>query len=61
MKYFILILFIVFVSIIVGTISSDYFIKYNQEYELENFIISCMQKFGHYNDELLTCLNRDFP
>ena len=46
-------------SIVIGTVTFQYSMEYFKERELENLIISCMQQFGHYSDELVSCLNRD--
>ncbi|MFB5602258.1 MAG: hypothetical protein ACE5Q8_05200 [Nitrosopumilus sp.] len=37
----------------------QYSVEYYEERELENLIISCMEQFGHYSDELVSCLNKE--
>ena len=44
-------------SIVIGTVGFEYYNQYAQERELENMIVSCMEQFGHYSDELVNCLN----
>ena len=39
--------------------SVEYSMEYSEERELENLIISCMEQFGHYSDELVSCLNKN--
>ena len=59
MRFILIILLIALLSIVVGTIAFEYSIEYSEERELENLIISCMKQFGHYSDELVSCLNND--
>ena len=59
MRFILIILLIALLSIVVGTIAFEYSIEYFEERELENLIISCMKQFGHYSDELVSCLNND--
>jgi len=59
MRINIIILIIALLSILIGTVGFDYFVAFNQERELENLIISCMEKYGHYSDKLVNCLNDD--
>ena len=47
-------------SIVIGTVAFEYSVEYSKERELENLIILCMEQFGHYSDELVSCLNQDF-
>jgi len=60
MRFILIIPLIALLSIVVGTIAFEYSIEYSEERELENLIISCMKQFGHYSDELVSCLNNDF-
>ena len=59
MRINIIILTIALLSILIGTVGFDYFVAFNQERELENLIISCMEQHGHYSDELVSCLNKE--
>ena len=59
MRFILIILLIALLSIVVGTIAFEYSIEYSEERELENLIISCMEQFGHYSDELVSCLNEE--
>ena len=59
MRFILIISLIALISIVVGTITFEYSMEYSEERELENLIISCMKQFGHYSDELVSCLNRD--
>ena len=59
MRFILIIPLIALLSIVVGTIAFEYSIEYFEERELENLIISCMKQFGHYSDELVSCLNND--
>ena len=59
MRFNLIIPLIALLSIVVGTIAFEYSIEYSEERELENLIISCMKQFGHYSDELVSCLNND--
>ena len=60
MRFILIIPLIALLSIVVGTMAFEYSIEYSEERELENLIISCMKQFGHYSDELVSCLNNDF-
>jgi len=60
MRFILIIPLIALLSIVVGTVTFEYSIEYSEERELENLIISCMKQFGHYSDELVSCLNNDF-
>ena len=59
MRFILIIPLIALLSIVVGTMAFEYSIEYSEERELENLIISCMKQFGHYSDELVSCLNND--
>ena len=59
MRFILIIPLIALLSIVVGTIAFEYSIEYSEERELENLIISCMKQFGHYSDELVSCLNKN--
>ncbi len=59
MRFILIIPLIALLSIVVGTVAFEYSIEYSEERELENLIISCMKQFGHYSDELVSCLNND--
>ena len=50
---------IALVSIVIGTVGFEYYDQYSQERELESLIVSCMEKYGHYSDKLVNCLNDD--
>jgi len=56
-------IFIIFIitltSIVIGTVGFEYYVGYIEDHELENLIILCMEKHGHYGDDLISCLNRD--
>ena len=60
MRFILIIPLIALLSIVVGTVAFEYSMEYYEERELENLIISCMKQFGHYSDELVSCLNNDF-
>ena len=57
MQFVFIILIIALVSIAIGTVGSEYYNEYVQQYELESLIVSCMEQFGHYSDKLVNCLN----
>jgi hypothetical protein len=59
MRFILFIPIIALVSIAIGTVGFEYYNQYAQERELENMIVSCMEHFGHYSDELVNCLNDD--
>ena len=59
MRIILIIPLIALFSIVIGTVGSEYYVEYFEKYELENLIISCMEKYGHYSDELISCLNDD--
>jgi hypothetical protein len=59
MRIILIIPLIALFSIVIGTVGSEYYVEYSEKYELENLIISCMEKYGHYSDELISCLNDD--
>ena len=60
MRFILIILLVATLSIVIGTMAFQYSMAYFEERELENLIISCMEQFGHYSDELVSCLNKDF-
>ena len=60
MRFILIILLVATLSIVIGTMAFQYSMEYFEERELENLIISCMEQFGHYSDELVSCLNKDF-
>jgi len=53
----IIIIIITLVSIVIGTVSFDYFNEYVEKRDLENFIVSCMELYGNDSDDLVNCLN----
>jgi nitrate/TMAO reductase-like tetraheme cytochrome c subunit len=57
MRYVVIIPIIVLVSIVIGTVGFDYSNEYVEKRDLENFIVSCMEQYGHDSDELVNCLN----
>ena len=59
MRFILIISTIALVSIVIGTVGFEYYDQYSQERELESLIVSCMEKYGHYSDELISCLNDD--
>ena len=59
MHYVVIILIIALVGVMIGTIGFDYFNEYVEERDLENFIVSCMEQYGHDSDELVNCLNNN--
>jgi nitrate/TMAO reductase-like tetraheme cytochrome c subunit len=59
MRYVVMIAIIALISIVIGTISFDYFNEYVEKRDLENFIVSCMKLYGHDGDELVNCLNNN--
>jgi uncharacterized phage-associated protein len=59
MQLILIILIIVLFSILIGTVGFEYFNQYSQERELESLIVSCMEQYGHYSDQLVACLNDD--
>ena len=62
MRYVVIIAIIALVSIVIGTVGFDYFNEYVEKRDLENFIVSCMEQYGHDSDELVNCLNdNSFP
>ena len=60
MRFILIIPLFALLSIVIGTVAFQYSMEYYEERELENLIISCMKQFGHYSDELVSCLNNDF-
>ena len=59
MRFILIIPLIALLSILIGTVAFQYSVEYSEERELENLIISCMEQFGHYSDELVSCLNKN--
>ena len=59
MRFILIISTIALVSIVIGTVGFEYYDQYSQERELESLIVSCMEKYGHYSDKLVNCLNSD--
>ena len=59
MHYVVIISIIALVSIVIGTVGFDYFNEYVAKRDLENFIVSCMELYGHDSDELVNCLNNN--
>ena len=59
MRFILIIPLFALLSIVIGTVAFQYFMEYSEERELENLIISCMEQFGHYSDELVSCLNKN--
>ncbi len=59
MRFILIIPLIALLSILIGTVAFQYSVEYYEERELENLIISCMEQFGHYSDELVSCLNKE--
>ena len=57
MRFILIISIIALVSIVIGTIGFEYYHQYSQERELESLIVFCMEKYGHYSDKLVNCLN----
>jgi len=57
MHYVVIIIIITLVSIVIGTVSFDYFNEYVEKRDLENFIVSCMELYGNDSDDLVNCLN----
>jgi len=58
MRFILIIPLIALLNILIGTVAFQYSVEYSEERELENLIISCMEQFGHYSDELVSCLNK---
>ena len=59
MRFILIIPLIALLSILIGTVAFQYSVEYSEDRELENLIISCMEEFGHYSDELVSCLNKE--
>ena len=59
MRIILIIPLIALLSIVIGTVGFEYYDQYSQERELESLIVSCMEKYGHYSDKLVNCLNDD--
>jgi len=59
MRIILIIPIIALISIVLGTVGFEYYVKYSEEQELEHLLISCMEQYGHYSDDLVSCLNKD--
>ena len=46
---------IALVSIVIAFVGLEYF----EKLELEQLIISCMKQYGHYSDEVISCVNKE--
>jgi hypothetical protein len=57
MRYVLIGTIIALIGSVIGIIGFDYYYQYTQEQELENMIISCMEQYGHYSEQLVSCLN----
>ena len=57
MRYVLIGTIIALIGSLIGIIGFDYYYQYTQEQELENMIVSCMKQYGHYSDQLESCLN----
>ena len=61
MRYVLIGTIIALIGSVIGIIGFDFYYQYNQEQELENMIVSCMEQYGHYSEQLLSCLNDNTP
>ena len=61
MRYVLIGTIIALIGSVIGIIGFDYYYQYTQEQELENMIVSCMEQYGHYSEQLLSCLNDNTP
>ena len=61
MRNTLIITIIVLIGTTIGIIGFDYYYQYTQERELESLIVSCMEQYGHYSDQLVSCLNDNTP
>ena len=61
MRYLLIGTIIALIGSIIGIIGFDYYYQYTQEQELENMIVSCMEQYGHYSEQLVSCLNDHTP
>ena len=61
MRYVLIGTIIALIGSVIGIIGFDYYYQYIQEQELENMIVSCMEQYGHYSEQLLSCLNDNTP
>jgi len=57
MRYVLIGTIIALIGSVIGIIGFDYYYQYTQEQELENMIVSCMEQYGHYSEQLVSCLN----
>ena len=61
MRYVLIATIIALIGSVIGIIGFDYYYQYAQEQELENMIVSCMEQYGHYSEQLVSCLNDNTP
>jgi hypothetical protein len=61
MRYVLIGTIIALIGSLIGIIGFDYYYQYTQEQELENMIVSCMEQYGHYSEQLVSCLNDNTP
>lgn len=61
MRYVLIGTIIALIGSVIGIIGFDYYYQYTQEQELENMIVSCMEQYGHYSEQLVSCLNDNTP
>jgi hypothetical protein len=61
MRYVLIGTIIALIGSVIGIIGFDYYYQYTQEQELENMIASCMEQYGHYSEQLVSCLNDNTP
>jgi len=61
MRYALIGTLIALIGSVIGIIGFDYYYQYTQEQELENMIVSCMEQYGHYSEQLVSCLNDNTP
>ena len=61
MRYVLIGTIIALIGSVIGIIGFDYYYQYAQEQELENMIVSCMEQYGHYSEQLVSCLNDNTP
>ena len=59
MRFILIIPLFALLSIVIGTVAFQYSMEFSEEREFEKLIISCMEQFGHYSDELVSCLNKN--
>ena len=61
MRYVLIGTIIALIGSVIGILGFDYYYQYTQEQELENMIVSCMEQYGHYSEQLVSCLNDNTP